>query len=191
MFITRICMWWGEVFSLTGWSVRGEVFVKSTSWVTVPMAPLNNYFVVHVKKTWYYIYEYMTVLGSLHFNTLRVRIYLTLVYYSGRCVYDPLTIEILTNLKGFASAGPLWQRKNATECIHVYINQCQCINRKLDPTPSSILPPYMQCKTYATHPPPHPWCRVVWANVTTARIKQFFMRDQIAFSGKRPMLIFF
>lgn len=50
MFITRICMWWGEVFSLTGWSVRGEVFVKSTSWVTVPMAPLNNYFVVHVKK---------------------------------------------------------------------------------------------------------------------------------------------
>lgn len=54
----------------------------------------------------YYIYEYMTVLGSLHFNTLRVRIYLTLVYYSGRCVYDPLTIEILTNLKGFASAGP-------------------------------------------------------------------------------------
>lgn len=36
----------------------------------------------------------MTVLGSLHFNTLRVRIYLTLVYYSGRCVYDPLTIEI-------------------------------------------------------------------------------------------------
>lgn len=49
----------------------------------------------------------------------------------------------------------------------------------------------MQCKTYATHPPPHPWCQVVWANVTTARIKQFFMRDQIAFSGKRPMLIFF
>lgn len=35
----------------------------------------------------------------------------------------------------------------------------------------------MQCKTYATHPPPHPWCQVVWANVTTARIKQFFMRD--------------
>lgn len=46
----------------------------------------------------------------------------------------------------------------------------------------------MQCKTYATHPPPHPWCQVVWANVTTARIKQFFMRDQIAFSGKRSML---
>lgn len=67
------------------------------------MAPLNNYFVVHVKKL---DTIFMTVLGSLHFNTLRVRIYLTLVYYSGRCVYDPLTIEILTNLKGFASAGP-------------------------------------------------------------------------------------
>lgn len=62
------------------------------------------------------------------------------------------------------------------ECdrVHTNIKQCQCINRKLHPTPSSILPPYMQCKTYATHPPPHPWCQVVWANVRTARIQQFF-----------------
>lgn len=66
----------------------------------------------------------MTVLGSLHFNTLRVRIYLTLVYYLGRCVYDPLTIEILTNLKGFASAGPTdsYGRERMRQSAYMYIS---------------------------------------------------------------------
>lgn len=99
-------MWWGEVFLFIGWLVRGEVFVKFISWVIVFMVLLNNYFVVYVKKKiWYYIYEYMIVLGFLYFNILCVRIYLILVYYLGRCVYDLLIIEILINLKGFVLVG--------------------------------------------------------------------------------------
>lgn len=98
-------MWWGEVFLFIGWLVRGEVFVKFISWVIVFMVLLNNYFVVCVKKIWYYIYEYMIVLGFLYFNILCVRIYLILVYYLGRCVYDLLIIEILINLKGFVLVG--------------------------------------------------------------------------------------
>lgn len=107
MFIIRICMWWGEVFLFIGWLVRGEVYVKFISWVIVFMVLLNNYFVVYVyvKKIWYYIYEYMIVLGFLYFNILCVRIYLILVYYLGRCVYDLLIIEILINLKGFVLVG--------------------------------------------------------------------------------------
>lgn len=75
------------------------------SWLVVFMVLLNNYFVVYVKKIWYYIYEYMIVLGFLYFNILCVRIYLILVYYLGRCVYDLLIIEILINLKGFVLVG--------------------------------------------------------------------------------------
>lgn len=105
MFIIRICMWWGEVFLFIGWLVRGEVYVKFISWVIVFMVLLNNYFVVYVKKIWYYIYEYMIVLGFLYFNILCVRIYLILGYYLGRCVYDLLIIEILINLKGFVLVG--------------------------------------------------------------------------------------
>lgn len=85
--------------------------------------------------------------------------------------------RFVTNLKGFASAGPkahIVMAEKECDRVHTNIKQCQCINRKLHPTPSSILPPYMQCKTYATHPPPHPWCQVVWANVRTRRIQQFF-----------------